>query len=356
MSLIDVNDENFESEVMKSNIPVLVDFWAPWCQPCKQLIPVMDELAEQYAGKAKIVKINTEESPAVARQFGIRGIPNVFLFNNGEKKLNMMGANPISAYINVLDKALEDGGEPEFSELLKDPIFTEGLIVTGEVDDLEKALKALPELANKPLSNGLSPMSMALRRTRGQRVEVLRNANPELSFIEHAALGDLDAVAAIIATNPEVINDEQHDGTTALWLATRHNEFDVCKYLLEKGADHSVLAGQPGITALAVAVMTDNVNLVALLLEHGADINTKGRSGESLLHSAVESSLVTGTIRLPLIQLLQEHGLDNSILNKEGKTPLESTSELLERYKARDDMDHKKLTKTYSELETLLTK
>ncbi len=78
-SLLHVNDQNFQSEVLDSDMPTLVDFWAPWCAPCNIIGPVIEELAEEYKGKLKVAKMNVDESPATPGQYGIRGIPTVIL-------------------------------------------------------------------------------------------------------------------------------------------------------------------------------------------------------------------------------------------------------------------------------------
>jgi thioredoxin 1 len=87
-------DANFEAEVLKSNIPVLVDFWAEWCGPCRMLGPIMDELAGDLQGKVKVGKVNIDENGAVATELGIQSIPTVILFMDGEVKEFMLGAQP----------------------------------------------------------------------------------------------------------------------------------------------------------------------------------------------------------------------------------------------------------------------
>ena len=88
-----VSDDNFEDEVLSSDKPVLVDFWAPWCQPCQRLNPVIEELANEYAGRVKVVKLNVEDNNAVASKLGIRGIPTLVLFKDGEVVSNKSGGN-----------------------------------------------------------------------------------------------------------------------------------------------------------------------------------------------------------------------------------------------------------------------
>jgi len=82
--VLHINDADFETTVVQSDIPVLVDFWAPWCGPCKMIAPILDEIAPEFAGKAKIVKINVDDNQLVAGQFGVRSIPTLLLFKNGQ--------------------------------------------------------------------------------------------------------------------------------------------------------------------------------------------------------------------------------------------------------------------------------
>nr|XP_010930644.1 thioredoxin M-type, chloroplastic [Elaeis guineensis] len=101
------NEANWDNMVIGCEAPVLVDFWAPWCGPCRMIAPVIDELAKDYAGKIVCCKVNTDDCPNIASKYGIRSIPTVLLFKNGDKKESVIGAVPKSTLCDIIDKYLE---------------------------------------------------------------------------------------------------------------------------------------------------------------------------------------------------------------------------------------------------------
>jgi thioredoxin 1 len=96
-------DSNFESEVLQSDQPVLVDFWAEWCQPCRKLTPTIEAIAEEYNGKAKVGKVDTDSNREIAMKYGISSIPTVILFKNGEEKKKFVGLTPKDQFTAALD-------------------------------------------------------------------------------------------------------------------------------------------------------------------------------------------------------------------------------------------------------------
>ncbi|MES9874144.1 MAG: thioredoxin TrxA [Candidatus Sedimenticola sp. 6PFRAG7] len=101
--IVHVTDDSFEAEVLQSGVPVLIDYWAEWCGPCKMMAPVLDEIAGEYAGKIKIAKLNIDDNPNTPPRYGIRGIPTLMLFKDGEVEATKVGAvskSQLTAFID----------------------------------------------------------------------------------------------------------------------------------------------------------------------------------------------------------------------------------------------------------------
>jgi thioredoxin 1 len=104
--ILHVGDADFDAQVLQSSEPVLVDFWAEWCGPCKMISPIVDELAESYAGKVKVVKVNIDHNPNTPRQYAVRGIPTLMLFKDGKVAGTQVGAVGKAQLASFVDKAL----------------------------------------------------------------------------------------------------------------------------------------------------------------------------------------------------------------------------------------------------------
>ena len=106
MALTHIDENNFEQEIVKSELPVILDFWAPWCAPCQMMGPVFEELSSEYEGKLKFAKLNTEDHPALAGQFGIQGIPSLLFLIDGKEVGRIVGFAPKEILKSKIDEAL----------------------------------------------------------------------------------------------------------------------------------------------------------------------------------------------------------------------------------------------------------
>ena len=105
-NLVEFTDDNFDAEVLKSDLPVLVDFWAEWCGPCKMISPIVEEIASDYNGKVKVGKVNIDFNQQVAMKYGIRGIPALLVFNSGAVANQIVGAVPKNHITEILDEVI----------------------------------------------------------------------------------------------------------------------------------------------------------------------------------------------------------------------------------------------------------
>jgi thioredoxin 1 len=107
MHPVEITDANFEQEVIKSEIPVLLDFWAVWCGPCKMIAPFVEEISGEYSGKVKVGKVDVDNNPQISMQFGIRSIPTLLVFKNGKVVDQIIGAVPKNSITSKLDMQLQ---------------------------------------------------------------------------------------------------------------------------------------------------------------------------------------------------------------------------------------------------------
>ena len=202
-----LNSDNFDQEVYQADVPVLVDFTATWCVPCKVVDPIVESLAPEMAGRAKIGKLDIDESPDIYRGLGVNGVPHVLFFRNGEEQDRIVGVQSRETYVDYLEAMI--AGRSAFDAslaFLDDDAFRRHFVVSRPVEDLEKALPERPDLLVEPFENGQTPLSLILLSPsirQNAQIDLALTQAPVISAADLVGLGRCDELQAALADDPE---------------------------------------------------------------------------------------------------------------------------------------------------------
>ncbi|MEO0410807.1 MAG: thioredoxin [Pseudomonadota bacterium] len=320
--VIALDQETFAREVLGAAQPVLVDFWATWCGPCLALAPTLGRLASEFAGKVKITKLDIDQAPQLAEQYGVRGVPNVIIFNGGEPVTSVVGAQTHAAYKNLLDGILAGADSDALVDArIENPEERLSFLLSASLDDLRRALQRHPDLATTQIKNGLTPLGIALRNSLLPEIkELFASYISPLSFDELIGLGRMEDARAALDANPELVHQPAADDLAPLMVAMLNGQSEGIDLLLSAGADPN-WAGRDveNISPIEMAVFHRNATLVERLLDLGADLKRKSRrDGGTLLHLA---ALVSDK---DVVELLIKRGLDPLATNDDDETPYEA--------------------------------
>lgn len=327
LGVVELDEKSFAGEVLDAEQPVLVDFWATWCGPCVALAPTIDRLASDFAGKVKVAKLDIDQAPKVAEQYGVRGVPNVFIFKNGETVTNIAGVQTHAAYKKILQGILAGADSDELADArIQDPEERLGFLLSASVEEIRRAFLRHPELTNAPVKDGLTPLGIALRTSlSSDKKELFASYISVLSFDELIGLGRIEEARAAIEADPELVNQPADDDLAPLMVAMLNGEPKSVDLLLSAGANPN-WAGQnvEHVSPIEMAVFQKNTALVERLLDLGANVKRKiHKDGGTLLHLAV---LVSDK---ELVELLINRGVDPLGTNDHGETPYEANLQVL---------------------------
>ncbi|MCY3965644.1 MAG: hypothetical protein F4060_00820 [Holophagales bacterium] len=319
-----LNSDNFEQEVYLADVPVLVDFTATWCVPCKVVDPIVESLAPEMAGRAKIGKLDIDESPDIYRGLRVNGVPHVLFFRNGEEQDRIAGVQSRETYVDYLEAMI--AGESAFDaslSFLDNDAFRRHFVVSRPVEHLERALPERPDLLVEPFENGQTPLSLILISPsvrQNAQIDLALAHDPVISTADLAGLGRCDELEAALADDPEASSRPDPDGASPLWVALMRShrlaDRSCLRTLLDAGADPSGAQDRRFQLARPV-ILREDIELLREFLERGLDPESTDDEGYNMLHWASLYGMVDGA------RLLLERGMDPGAETLQGQTALD---------------------------------
>ena len=317
-----VDDENFRREVFESALPVLVDFTATWCAPCKEVDPIVDALASEMAGKAKVVKLDIDDSPEIYKQLRVNGVPTVIFFDEGREEDRIGGPQKREIYEQYLTTMVEGGDmlDTRLEMLLQDD-YRRHFIVSRELADIEAILVHRPDLLIEPFADGRTPLSVAIKRSSVRQqalIELILSHDPDIALHDLMGIGRCDEFLAAVEADPDLANQPDPDGATPLWLglmgSVKERDDHCARALLDAGAQP---VGSASFYLPRAVIFYEDPDLLRTFLDRGMDPGETDEQGMNALH------MTTMYGYLPLVEVLLEHGMDPSTVNGKGETALE---------------------------------
>ena len=318
-----ITTENFKTEVLEANVPVLVDFTATWCAPCKELDPIIESLMPEMSGRAKVFKLDIDDSREIFTQFGLTGVPTVLFFNNGKEEDRISSPQSREVYVKYLEGMIDGTSALDVKvALLDEDAFRRDFILGQRPDVLEATFKQRPNLLTENFENGQSPISLILNSRTSDLEGLLEMVAPDDSRLEVnpsylIGLGLCDKFKALLEKDAEVINRPDPDGNTPLLTALLHanrlKDKSCLRAVLDAGADPGIEDGSD-FTLSRAAVLSFDAELLKELLTKGLNPVNTDQDGRNSLHwSAFYGYPET-------VKVLLNYGVDPTIQALNGET------------------------------------
>ena len=317
-----VNDQNFRQEVFESALPVLVDFTATWCAPCKEVDPIVDELASEMAGKARVVKLDIDDSPEIYGQLRVNGVPTVIFFNEGREEDRIGGPQRREIYAQYLTTMVEGGDmlDTRLEMLLQDE-YRQHFIVSRELADIEAILPHRPDLLVEPFADGRTPLSVAIKRPSIRQkalIELILSHDPDIALHDLMGIGRCDEFLAAVEADPGLASQPDPDGATPLWLglmgSVKERDDHCARALLDAGAKP---VSSASFYLPRAVIFFEDPDLLRTFLDSGLDPGETDEQGMNALH------MTTMYGYYPLVEVLLEFGMDPATRNGNGETAIE---------------------------------
>lgn len=300
-----VTTDTFYVEVLEADTPVLVDFTATWCVPCREVDPIIDELAVELDGKMKVFKLDIDESPEIYQEYRVNGIPHILFFRDGVEEDRIGGAQAKSIYVEYTNGML--AGKSAFDitlDMLEGDTFRRYFILNRDLAVLESAIESVPTLLTQTFENGQTPLSLILNRSsvrQNDLIDLTLSFDPEISTHDLVGLGRCEEFLQAIEENPELLNQPDPDGNsvliTAMMRSRRLGDLDCTDAVLSAGVDLS--KQQHSVFSLGRAVvLQDDVELLGRFIELGWDADVQDAQGHSTLQWAAYYGYIDSVLYL----------------------------------------------------------
>ena len=317
-SVITAGESNFKTEVLDSDIPVLLDFWAPWCGPCKALNPVLEDVATKFAGRAKVVKVNIEDSPEIKEKYPSRGIPHLLLLDKGEVVANVGRIRTRSGLTEIIEGHIAGQSRDATLEAnLSDVNMLRAFITDADIERVKAVFIANPKYIETDLGGGMKPLMLTVRMQKHDRTDLLLELGAKASLAALAGAGKADLLAEALKLNPNV-NEPDEAGVLPLYIAITNGHRGCIDLLIDAGVDLNWVSPDGGARPYLWAVsFGDQIETLKYLVNKGMDIKQPVRRGDTLLHIAAY------TAEPELAIYLLDQGHDHTLTNNKGQTPLD---------------------------------
>ncbi len=329
-----VTTDSFQEDVLESDVPVLLDFTADWCVPCKIVDPIIESIAPDMEGRARVFKLDIDESPEIYRQYGVNGVPHILFFNNGVEQDRISSPQEREIYVEYLEAMIAGTSALDVTmKLLAQDDFRRHFILTKEIPHIDRAMQIHENLLSQNFENGQTPISLIINAPsirQDDLIELALAQNPPLSAADLAGLGRCEEFEKVVAENPDLVNQLDPDGnaplSTAMIRSYRLPDGDCVREVLDAGADVALAETSKSSFSRTVALYDDHT-VLSELLQKGWDAERLDESGRNALHWAATYG------DLDKAQILIDHGVNRSLQTGDGQTAAEIVQSVLERRK-----------------------
>ncbi|MEM8919339.1 MAG: thioredoxin [Pseudomonadota bacterium] len=302
--LLNLTAETYDQVIKSSGVPVMVDFWAFWCGPCKVLAPILESIQDELAGSVRITKLDVEKYPEIAEREQVQAFPTLIIYKDGTEHFRLTGVKPRQYLLNMLNSVVEESRSDSNSVGLYKNLSIHDALMTGEIEAVQTVLKNNPDAIHHAGSDGERPLRFALKRRQIDAIPVLIQAKPELEFVEYVALNMLSETKAELDRDPSLINTYFDEDNSVLELAALWGAEDTLKELLLRSPPVPDLSEQKQAKLLLKAVCGLNPRCLEALFDAGINFF----EDQNLPLVALAIRIEENRDILDIIKILIEHG------------------------------------------------